>query len=143
MVILQDCREKRNKHDNVETYLKEQGYDIKRVKLNVGDYMFPHGKTSVDLKKDCSELANDLYRDKKALNKKYKKCLQYGIRLVVLIEEPINGLESLRNWTSPYTRINGSYLANLIHLAQVSYGIGFVFCSPQKTAQTLLKILKE
>lgn len=143
MVILQDCREKRNKHDNVETYLTEQGYDIKRVMLTVGDYMFPHGKISVDLKKNCDELASDLFRDKKALNKKYKKCLHNGIRLVVLVEEPIKDLDELRNWHSPHTRINGAYLANLIHSVQVSYGIGFVFCSPQKTAQTLLKILKE
>lgn len=143
MIILQDCREKKGQHDLVESELKKQGYTLRRVRLNVGDYMFPNGKTSIDLKKNCEELAIDLHRDKLALNKKYKKCLKDGIKLIVLIEQPIKDLNDLLKWKSRHSRINGSYLVEMIHTIKVSYGVRFVFCSPQKTAQKLLELLKE
>lgn len=143
MIILQDCREKKGQHNLVESALKEKGYSLKRVRLNVGDYMFPNGKTSIDLKKNCDELASDLYRDKLAFNKKYKKCLQDGIKLIVLVEEEIKSMQDLVNWKSKHSRINGSYLVEMIHTIKVSYGVRFVFCSPNKTPLRLLELLKE
>lgn len=142
MVILQDHREKVGQHDLVESELKSQGYTLHRVRLNVGDYMFPNGKISVDLKKDCEELASDLHRDKLALNKKYKKCLQDGIKLVVLVEEEMPTLNDLLSWKSKHSRINGAYLFEMMRAVKLSYGVRFAFCSPKKTAQTLLKELK-
>lgn len=144
MIILQDCREKKGQHDLVESELKKQGYTLRRVRLNVGDYMFPNGKTSIDLKSGgVEELASDLHRDKLALNKKYKKCLKDGIKLIVLIEQPIKDINDLLKWKSKHSRINGSYLVEMIHTIKVSYGVRFVFCSPQKTAQKLLELLEE
>ena len=105
--------------------------------------MFPDGKISVDTKQDIEELASDLHRDKLALNKKYKKCLKDGIKLIVLIEQPIKDINDLLKWKSKHSRINGSYLVEMIHTIKVSYGVRFVFCSPQKTAQKLLELLKE
>lgn len=144
MIILQDCREKKGQHNLVESTLKEKGYSLKRVRLNVGDYMFPNGKVSVDLKSGgVEELASDLYRDKLAFNKKYKKCLQDGIKLIVLVEEEIKSMQDLVNWKSKHSRINGSYLVEMIHTIKVSYGVRFVFCSPNKTPLRLLELLKE
>lgn len=142
MVILQDHREKKDQHDLVECYLKDMGYTLQRVRLNVGDYMFPNGTISVDLKKDLEELASDLYRDKKDFNKKYKKCLQDGIKLVVLVEERLNGTDNLISWKSKHSNINGRYLLELIHEVKISYGVRFVFCDKEKTGEILLKILK-
>ena len=144
MIILQDCREKKGQHNLVESTLKEKGYSLKRVRLNVGDYMFPNGKVSVDLKSGgVEELASDLYRDKLAFNKKYKKCLLDGIKLIVLVEEEIKSMQDLVNWKSKHSRINGSYLVEMIHTIKVSYGVRFVFCSPNKTPLRLLELLKE
>lgn len=144
MIILQDHREKKGQHNLVESTLKEKGYSLKRVRLNVGDYMFPNGKVSVDLKSGgVEELASDLYRDKLAFNKKYKKCLQDGIKLIVLVEEEIKSMQDLVNWKSKHSRINGSYLVEMIHTIKVSYGVRFVFCSPNKTPLRLLELLKE
>lgn len=142
MIILQDHREKKGHHTAVEKYLKEQGYSLLRVRLNVGDYMFPNGTKSVDLKKNLEELASDLHKDRLAYNKKYKKCYQDKIQLFVLVEEKVNSLDEIARWKSKHSRINGAYLLEMIHTIKVSYGVRFVFCSPKETAQMLLHILK-
>lgn len=141
LIILQDHREKKGKHDLVEQYLKQQGITLRRVRLNVGDYMFPNGEISCDLKKDCEELASDLYRDKLAFNKKYKKCLKDGIQLIVLVEEKVNNLNELVAWKSKHSRINGRLLLDMIHTIQVSYGVKFVFCDKNDTPIKLLELL--
>lgn len=143
MILIEDSRNKIGKHNNIFKYCKEHGIEIQRKVLNVGDYMLPQGTTAVDTKADIEELACDLHRDKLALNKKYKKCLKDGIKLIVLIEQPIKDLNDLLKWKSRHSRINGSYLVEMIHTIKVSYGVRFVFCSPQKTAQKLLELLKE
>ena len=95
MLIIQDCREKSGKHENVLSYFKEHEIAVIRKRLDVGDYMIgtiengvakPIGKRSVDLKSiGIIELAKDLYQDKKSFNKKYKKCYEQGIELYVLV----------------------------------------------------------
>ncbi len=143
MLILQDHREKHGHHTELEEYLKQQGYTIKRVRLEVGDYMFPNGKVSVDLKGGgLEELASDLHRDKLSFNKKYKKCLKYGIELIVLVEEWVDSINTLSVWKSSHSRITGRYLVDLIHDIQVSYGVRFVFCDKKNTGETLIKLLK-
>lgn len=144
MIILQDHREKVGKHNNVEQYFEAQGIVRHRCRLEVGDYMFPNGKVSVDIKSGgLEELANDLYRDKKDLNKKYKKCLHDKIKLIVLIEEPIKDISELKSWQSKHSKINGRLLIDLMHTLQISYGIRFIFCHPNDTGAKILELLKE
>ena len=143
MVILQDHREKVGKHNNVEQYFDTQGIVRHRCRLEVGDYMFPNGKTSVDLKADVEELANDLFRDSKELNKKYKKCYTNNIKLIVLVEEPIKDMQELLNWESKHSKINGRFLVNMIHTVQISYGVRFIFCHHNDTGAKILELLKE
>lgn len=141
MVLLQDFREKNGHHSNIENYCKENGIQIKRVRLNVGDYMFPNGKVSVDLKRDLSELASDLHRDRLEFNKKYKKCYHDNIRLIVLIEEPITKMSDIISWKSKHSRINGKYLFDMMYDLKLSYGIEFKFCSRNETASVVMDLL--
>ena len=143
MILIEDSRNKIGKHNNIFKYCKEHGIEIQRKVLNVGDYMLPQGTTAVDTKADIEELASDLHRDKLALNKKYKKCLQDGIKLVVLVEEEMPTLNDLLSWKSKHSRINGAYLFEMMRAVKLSYGVRFAFCSPKKTAQKLLELLKE
>ena len=142
MILIEDSRNKIGKHNNIFKYCKEHGIEIQRKVLNVGDYMLPQGTTAVDTKADIEELASDLHRDKLALNKKYKKCLKDGIKLIVLVEEKVNNLNELVAWKSKHSRINGRLLLDMIHTIQVSYGVKFVFCDKKNTGETLLKLLK-
>ena len=143
MILIEDSRNKIGKHDNIIRYCKDNGIEIQRKVLNVGDYMLPQGTKAIDTKANIDELANDLYRDKKDLNKKYKKCLHDKIKLIVLIEEPIKNLSELKSWQSKHSKINGRLLVDLIHTLQISYGIRFIFCHPKDTGSKILELLKE
>lgn len=149
-ILIEDTRQQVGKHDNIAKYCEEKGIHIIRKTLLVGDYMLgayenfefrPIGNTSVDTKKDRAELANDLYRDKLAFNKKYKKCYEQGIKLIVLIEEPITTMSELLSWSSPHTKINGKSLFDMMQTLKVSYGIKFIFCDKKDTGMMIMNLL--
>lgn len=143
MILIEDTRNKIGKHNNVFRYCKKHNIKLQRKVLPVGDYMLLQGKKAVDTKQSILELANDLYSDKLAFNKKYKKCLKFGISLIVLVEEKVNCREDLISWKSEHTRINGKFLYEMMTTLMVSYGIKFVFCDKKDTGQTLINLLKE
>ena len=143
MILIEDSRNKIGKHSNIKNYCDNNGIVIVRKVLNAGDYMLPQGTVAIDTKQSIEELAIDLHKDRLAFNKKYKKCLQDNIRLIVLVEEEIKDLNELLKWKSRHSRINGSYLVEMMHTIKVSYGVRFVFCSPKKTALRLFELLKE
>ena len=143
MILLCDTRQKKNKHKNIENYCKLNNITMIDKCLDVGDYMFPNGTIAVDTKQDLLELAKDLYQDKKAFNKKYKKCYEQGIELWVLVEEKINTLDELANWHNEHTKVNGRMLIDMIHRLKVSYGVRFKFASRQESPKILIEILKK
>ena len=104
----------------------------------------PIGKRSIDVKSGALlELSNDLYRDKVAFNKKYKKCLDNGIELYVLVEQEITSLNDILSWSSPHSKISGKMLYDMIDRVRKSYGVKFVFCRKENVAQTIINILCE
>ena len=153
MLIIQDQREKHGHHNNIEQYCKQHDIPIIRKRLEVGDYMLgtiengrvkPIGKRSVDVKSlGASELAKDLYQDKKSFNKKYKKCYEQGIQLYVLVEQEIKSLSDILSWSSPHSKISGKMLYDMIDRVRKSYGVKFVFCRKENVAQTIINILCE
>ena len=153
MLIIQDQRERHGHHNNIEEYCKQHDIPIIRKRLEVGDYMLgtiengrvkPIGKRSVDVKSlGASELAKDLYQDKKSFNKKYKKCYEQGIELYVLVEQEIKSLSDILSWTSPHSKISGKMLYDMIDRVRKSYGVKFVFCRKENVAQTIINILCE
>ena len=150
MIIIQDFREKHGFHEGIEKYCKYNNIQVHRMKLEVGDYMLgtfengkykPIGNRSVDCKQDLSELASDLYKDKIAFNKKYRKCYDNKIQLYVLVEEEVKTLRDIVTWSSPHTRVNGRLLLDMIDRLRKSYGVKFVFCPKSRTAQNIIRIL--
>jgi hypothetical protein len=152
MLIIQDQREKRGHHNEISNYCKEHEIPLIRKRLEVGDYMLgeikcgkvvPIGKRSIDTKAHMQELCGDLYRDKAAFNKKYKKCLDNGIELYVLVEQEIKSLNDILSWSSPHSKISGKMLYDMIDRVRKSYGVKFVFCRKENVAQTIINILCE
>lgn len=155
LIMVQDAREKKNYHNNIEDYCKKLNLPIVRKRLNVGDYRLATisenneitfiNNISVDVKGvgGLEELASDLHQDKLNFNRKYKKCLKYGIELIVLVEEYIDSINTLSEWKSSHSRITGRYLINLIHDVKISYGVRFVFCDKKFSGQKILEILGE
>jgi hypothetical protein len=104
----------------------------------------PIGKRSVDTKSGLlDELAKDLYQDKVNFNRKYRKCLDNGIELYVLVEQEITSLNDILSWSSPHSKISGRMLYDMIDRVRKSYGVKFVFCRKEKVAQTIINILCE
>ena len=153
MLIIQDQRERHGHHNNIEEYCKQHDIPIIRKRLEVGDYMLgtiengkvkPIGKRSIDVKSGLlDELANDLYRDKVAFNKKYKKCYENGIELYVLVEQKIKSLSDILSWSSPHSKISGRMLYDMIDRVRKSYGVKFVFCKKENVAQMIINILTQ
>lgn len=143
MIILADTRQKCGQHNNIETYCKANGIDLIPKALQVGDYMLPNGKCAVDTKASIAEMAIDAYTDKKSLNKKYRKCYEQGIKLIVLVEEEISSLQELCKWKSKHTKLTGRELLDMIHTLQVSYGIEFKFCKKENTGRVLVGLLTD
>lgn len=150
MIIIQDFREKRGHHCEISDYCKENKILLYRMKLEVGDYMLgtfengkykPIGNKSIDTKQDLSELATDLYKDKIAFNKKYRKCYDNKIQLYVLVEQEVKTLRDIVTWSSPHTRVNGRLLLDMIDRLRKSYGVKFVLCPKNQTAQKIIEIL--
>lgn len=143
MVLLCDTRQKAHKHLNIEGYCRKHNIAMIPQCLNVGDYQLQGGQVCVDTKKDLLELAQDLHRDKLAFNKKYKKCYKDGVKLIVLIEEPIKCTRDIVSWQSKYTKITGRYLFDMITDLRMSYGIRFVFCDKRDTGRVLIELLTQ
>lgn len=152
MIIIQDFREKKGHHKEIEKYCETNGIVIHRMSLDVGDYMlgdytagkyFPIGKVSVDTKQDLEELASDLHRDKLEFNKKYRKCFEQGIKLIVLVQQPFSSLAQILKWKSKHSKITGRYLYELMERLRLSYGIQFKFCDRRNVGKVVADILTQ
>ena len=152
MILIEDTRQQKGKHNNVHKYCDSQGIEIYPLTLTVGDYMLgevqngkvvPIGNRSVDTKSlGLIELAGDLSKDEQALDKKYRKCYEQGIKLIVLIEEPVGSIQEIANWKNPHGFVNGRKLLDKMHRLKMMYGIDFMFCDKKRTGETLIKLLK-
>lgn len=150
MILIEDTRQKRNKHSNIHNYCKQVGVEIYPLCLQVGDYMLgcrengeikPCGSVSIDTKVDLVEMVNDTIQDELSLNKKYRKCYEQGIKLFVLIEQPFKSLKDIIGWKNPHGKINGRKLYDKLFRLQLMYGITFTFCSREETGKRIIEIL--
>lgn len=146
MVLLEDTRNKVGKHKNVQAYCDKHGIEFVRKCLDVGDYMLPDGKISVDTKKDLSELSTNLTnpQDKKRFMREVKRAREQGIQLVVLCEHggKIKTLADVAQWKSDYSPVHGRALLDRMYKLSVSYGVRFEFCSKRSTGKRIVEILE-
>lgn len=151
MILIEDTRQQKGKHNNVHKYCDSQGIEIYPLTLVVGDYMLgercgdvvvPIGNVSIDTKQDMLECATDLTKDEQALNKKYRKCYEKGIRLYVLIEEQFNDIYDVAKWQNPHGKIGGRKLLDKMHRLTMMYDVQFVYCDKKHTGETIIKLLK-
>lgn len=143
MILITDCRQKKDKHKNIDDYCRRNNIKVVTKQLTVGDYMFPGGSIAVDSKQNILELANDLYSDSQVFNKKYRKCYKEGIKLIVLVEEEISSIDELAQWRSTHTRVTGAFLLQMIMNLRLSYGIRFYFCNKRQTPKIIFQLLSE
>ena len=156
MILLEDSRQQVGQHKNVEAYCKRMGITIVRQKLDVGDYMLPDGKVSVDTKQDILELShNVMSSDHRRFKNECLRAAESGIVLVVLTEEvpPFGRLDMweiprfrssgrYHRYGDPMTLIDPSALRKACITMQEKYGVKFRFCSKHQTPSRIIKYLK-
>jgi hypothetical protein len=149
MVLYEDTRNQKDKHRNIQTYCREQGIEIIRQALNVGDYQIAgKGDISVDTKQDVAELASNCFQEHVRFRDECERAQRCGIQLIVLTEEKLPG-GLLENWRSPMGRdgrpkyrFDPAVLKKVMLTMQDKYGVKFRFCDGRSTGKVLLEYLK-
>ena len=151
MILLEDTRNQPGKHKNIAAYCKQNGIDIIRTKLLVGDYMLTgegSGGISCDTKYGVVEIASDIFHQHDRFRRELETAKKCNIQLIVLIEEVLPE-GRLDKWVSPLDR-NGNprykfdpvILRKAMITMQEKYGVKFRFCDGRSTGKTLIAYLK-
>lgn len=156
MILIEDSRQQDGKHKNVHAYCDRMGIKIIRQKCEVGDYMFPDGKISVDTKESIMEICkNVMSDDHKRLKAEIIRANALGIQLIFLIEEmpPYGRLDmwEVPKWKStdkfhkygdPMTMVHPASLRQALITMQKRYGVKFRFCTRRQSPSRIIKYLK-
>lgn len=167
MIIIEDTRNQTNKHRNIHKYCKENGIEIVRSKMVVGDYTLPTNQAvCIDTKKDMVEVYGNLIQQHTRFRSECIRAHELGIKLVVLVEEPfIDTLADVEHWQNPLVRkweyISGAHehgkmlnvhipkkppvssknIAVIMSTMQKRYGIEWQFCAKADTGRRIIEIL--
>ena len=152
--VVQDTREKRGKHRNIEEYLRQSGVKIIRDKVYVGDYTLPTDRrVSIDIKQDVVEIAGNICGAEHArFREELRRAQETGTQLYVLIQQnecsgkSIACPEDLRHWEAPkfrYGAKRGEPLGKAMRTMESRYGVIFLFCAPEEAGQYVLELLGE
>lgn len=162
LILLEDTRNQKGKHKNIEDYCRRTGIQIVRKCLSVGDYMLsedgvnPIGDISVDTKMDLLELSKDIMsNDHRRFRQECIRAKDMSIQLVILVEEyPPYGkvdLWEVPKWQSsnkwhrygdPMTLVDPRALRKAMITMMVKYGVQFQFCTRRQSPARVIKILK-
>lgn len=148
MVVVEDTRQKQDKHDTKHEAFEAMGTELIRCALPFGDYAYPP-KIVVDTKEDLKEIAANLVGDHGRFRRECIKARDAGCHLYILIEtrwESIRSVEDVHNWYNPrliYSSraVTGETLEKIMKTMQDKYGVRFLFCRPEDSANTIINIL--
>lgn len=166
-ILLEDSRQQDGKHDAKERWFKEHGIEVRRTKLYVGDYTLPTDQSvCIDTKKDIQELVSDICgKQHERFRNECIRAQEAGIKLIVLVENKgghirdnviqptITKLEDLYKWKNPRlfimvgrkqkypTATRGVTLMKACMTMQYKYGVRFLFCTPEQSAEKIVELL--
>lgn len=154
--IFEDTRQQIGKHNNIANYCKNNGIELIRQTLFVGDYVkITDQSISVDTKKDLPELVMDLGTDKSRFMREVARARKYGIKLIVLCEhgENITKLIDVQAWENPMLNpdhkryhpkaMSGKTLMKRLIDVHIQYGTEFLFCEKSETGARIIELLNE
>lgn len=142
--IIIQCDSREQKNQEVIDYFDKVGQKYFVSKVAGGDYInFKSPKVAIDLKGSLVELANNLTREHERFKREMqvvKKDMQCD--LVVLIREPLNSLEDVKNWSSKRTKLSGEQLYKIMKTMQERYGILWRFCTREGAGKKIIDIIE-
>lgn len=143
-MIIVDSREK--KWDHIRLYMEENGIEYCVHKLDVGDYINTNNASIViDRKANLQELCGNLSKGDSNImrfTREVKRAKEAKIRFIVLIEgTSYQTVKEVASWKSKYTKHTGRWLTDKMFNLTVSYGVEWMFCRRNQTAQRIMEIL--
>ena len=166
--IIEDSRNKINHHDNKNQFFQENGIMVLRSKLPFGDYaLMDNMSISVDTKESFLEIENNLTKQHIRFRNEIINANNFGIGLVILIEEEIqyNSLDDVATrykiplWKSTsYQMVNGKKevkhrkgqpmgnfnvetIIKAMKTMQEKYAVIFAFTTKEKCGEAIIDIL--
>lgn len=149
MTIIEDTRNQKGKHKKKHEWFQENGIEVYRSKLEVGDYSLPNDRSvCIDTKKDLQELCGNVGRQHERFREELERAEKFGIKLIILCEHG-NGIKKLtdvKNWKNPRTTysseaMTGEKLYQILCTMEQKYNCRFEFCSKEETAKRIIKLL--
>lgn len=117
MILLEDTRNVIGKHILKNKYFAENGIEVRRTKLYVGDYTLPDNQSvCIDSKKDIQELIGDICgKQHERFRAECERAKEAGIKLIVLVENEdgyldkqrtiynnvVRSIKDLHSWKNP------------------------------------------
>ena len=148
MILIQDSRQKRGKHEKKRIYFEEQGIIVKSAQLPVADYILMPS-IAVDTKADVIEVAQNLcgsVSERMRFSKEMETAKLNNIKIVFLIEDKrfdeISDLYETKMKLHSGKVIKGEQLATAMSICEVRYGCRFEFCSPEEAGYRIIEILE-
>ena len=146
-----------------QSYFKEQGINVVRSKLYVGDYALLHNmKVIVDRKKDMLEIGGNICdkEEHQRFKQELIKAQENGIKLIILIEDeniyntfgvrfyksPVYKSNGYKNGVfhrrgEPMSKINFAALSKAMETMEEKYGCKFMFAKKENYGKKVLEIL--
>ena len=171
MIVLEDTRNQVGKHDYKGEYFKQQGIEVRRTKLYVGDYTLPTNQSiCIDTKRNLQEIVGNLSNAQEhiRMRNEFLRAQEAGIKLIVLVENEgcllrhkdfvyqnptVLKLEDLQRWKNPRSflyrygkqlhpkAMKGEQLYKICKTMSERYGVEFQFCTPQDAGKRVIEIL--
>lgn len=147
MILIEDSRQKKDKHALKNEFWASEGDTVIRCKLPFGDYaLIP--SVSVDTKADVVEIAQNMCgnsAERRRFAEEVKGARDAGCKLVFLIEDKryrtVADLYGQKIWTHTGVTIKGDQLALAMETMSARYGCEFRFCSPEDAGRVVKEIL--
>lgn len=147
VTIIEDTRQKTNHHEVKHTCLNKMGVEILRCALPFGDYSYPP-LIAVDTKENIEEIAANIVGDHARFKAECMKAKLAGCHLYILVETEwnIRKIEDMQAWINPRSKfssksVSGERLMKAMKTMETRYGVKFMFCSPEESAEMIIKIL--
>lgn len=144
--IIEDTRQKTDKHQAKHEYWSENGVNVIRSALPFGDYVLAP-KIAIDTKQDITEIGVNMCgaaREKKRFAEECKKAKESGCKLIFLIEDArfdvIDDLYGKQIYLHNGQVIPGDQLATAMHTMSGRYGCEFMFCNPRESARVIMEL---
>lgn len=149
MIIIEDTRQQKGKHELKHDYFSANDIRLVRCALPFGDYA-PVPPVSVDTKKDMDEIAMNICgKEHKRFINECKAARDAGCKLVILVENRlgITTMGEVHKWINPraiYSDkcVQGDRLQKAMETISERYDVEFRFCVPEDAGRIIQEILK-